>query len=98
MSAVLEFRRTLEYGTQRTQYPFIKEYTLNHNSKAPITSGIFLNSGVLGSLGKGYKEALLLLVQTSLLHPEQDVHRYSVVELISWFSTWRRSDALPMGP
>ena len=35
--------------SQRTQYSLIKEYTLNH--KAPITYGIFLNYGVLGSLG-----------------------------------------------
>ena len=28
---------------QRTQYPSIKEYTLNHNIKAPIIQGIFLN-------------------------------------------------------
>ena len=27
----------------------IKEYTLNHNMKAPIIKGIFLNSGVLGT-------------------------------------------------
>ena len=30
-------------GAQRTQYPLIKEYTLNHNIKAPIIEGIFLN-------------------------------------------------------
>ena len=29
--------------TQRAQYPSIKEYTLNHNMKAPIILGIFLN-------------------------------------------------------
>ena len=30
-------------ATQRTQYPFIMEHTLNHNIKAPIIGGIFLN-------------------------------------------------------
>ena len=29
--------------TQRTQYPVIKEYTLNHRKKAPIILGTFLN-------------------------------------------------------
>ena len=38
-------------GTQRTQCPVIKEYTLNHNIKAPIILGIFLNYGILSSLG-----------------------------------------------
>ena len=41
--------------TQRTQYPSIKEYTLNHNIKAPVLSGIFLNKGVLGSLGRVWR-------------------------------------------
>ena len=35
----------------RTQYLLIKEYTLNHNDKVPINLGLFLNYGVLGSLG-----------------------------------------------
>ena len=30
-------------NTRRTQYPLIKEYTLNHNSKAPIVEGVFPN-------------------------------------------------------
>ena len=29
------------YGSQRAQYPLTKEYTLNHNIKAPIIEGIF---------------------------------------------------------
>ena len=40
--------------TQRTQYPLTRDYTLNHNIKAPYNvRHIFLNSGVLGSLGRG---------------------------------------------
>ena len=37
--------------TQRTLYPLIQEYTLNHNIKPPIIYGLILNEGVLGSLG-----------------------------------------------
>ena len=39
---------------QRTQYPLIKEYALNHNMKPPIITGIVivLNQGVLVSLGR----------------------------------------------
>ena len=34
-------------GTQRAQYPLIREYTLNHNIKAPICFRVY-------SLIKGY--------------------------------------------
>ena len=36
---------------QRTQNRLIKEYTLSPNIKAPMIQGIFLNSGIWGSLG-----------------------------------------------
>ena len=31
------------YAIQRAHYPLIKEHTLNHNLRAPIIKGIFLN-------------------------------------------------------
>ena len=34
-SSWLDFLRFISY-IQRAQYPFVKEYTLNHNIKAPI--------------------------------------------------------------
>ena len=39
-------------ATQGTQYPLMKEYTLHHNTKAPIHLDICLKLRVLGSLGK----------------------------------------------
>ena len=30
-------------ATQRSQYPLMKEYTLNHDMKASVVQGIFLN-------------------------------------------------------
>ena len=38
--------------TQRAQYHLIKEYTLNHNIKAPSFKVYSFIKGVLGSLGK----------------------------------------------
>ena len=38
-----EFTLAKGHCTQRTQYPLIKEYTLNQNIKPPITQGIILN-------------------------------------------------------
>ena len=40
--------------TQRTQYTLTKEYTLNYRGLIIfVIEGIFLNQGVLGSLGRG---------------------------------------------
>ena len=38
-------------ATQRLQYPLIKEYPLNHIRDPTIIYGIFLNEGILESLG-----------------------------------------------
>ena len=38
-------------GTQRAQYPLIKDYTLNNKGIHIMIYAIFLNYGVLGSLG-----------------------------------------------
>ena len=43
-------RLRLKEGSQRAQYPLIKEYTLHHTIKPLLITAIFLNSGVLGSL------------------------------------------------
>ena len=38
-------------GTQRAQYPLIKESSLDHKKDPFITQAIFPHEGVLGSLG-----------------------------------------------
>ena len=44
--------RCLPYlSPQRLQYPVIKEYSLSHIRDPTTISGIFLNYGILGSLG-----------------------------------------------
>ena len=49
---------------QRLQYPLIREYTLNHIREPTILSGIFLNYGVLESLG-GFRVQGLGIVGSS---------------------------------
>ena len=38
-------------STQRPQYPLIKEYTLNYSRIPTMIYGIFLNYGIMESLG-----------------------------------------------
>ena len=47
--------------SQRLQYPLIKEYSLNHDRDPTMISGIFLNSGILVSLGSPSRLLFLLL-------------------------------------
>ena len=56
-SGCLRWRAPRRIGsTQRAQYPLIKEYTLNHNMKAPIIKAYSLMRGIgsRGSIGSNY--------------------------------------------
>ena len=37
------FKIFSDFVALRSQYPLVKEYTLKHNMKPPIVSGLFLN-------------------------------------------------------
>ena len=53
-----------EYGaangssSQRLQNPLKKEYTLSYNKKPSKIQGVFLNEGVLGSLGSSLHQSI----------------------------------------